>query len=81
MNPELAEALLIGAIYEGIVEIPGWGIFLDRVKDAFGVAVASILIQVETIRVLQNICSCFRKAAAASLRDQIDAFSAETIFV
>jgi DNA-binding CsgD family transcriptional regulator len=70
---------LIGAIYEGIVEIPGWSTFLDRIRAFFGVAVASILIESNNLGSPEHL-QLFSQGTAAAVREQINGFSAQTIF-
>jgi DNA-binding CsgD family transcriptional regulator len=70
---------LIGAIYEGIVEIPGWSNFLDQVRAAFGVAVSSILIESQNWGAPDHL-QLFSPGVTARIREEIDAFSAEAVF-
>jgi len=77
-NGEPAE-ILIGLIYDGIVETPGWTSFLAQASRVFGVAVASILIETNSLGYPERL-RLFSPGAHAELCEQIDAFSSHTIF-
>ena len=41
--------ILVEAIYDGIVEMPGWSTFLEHCTRVFGVTAASILIETHSL--------------------------------
>jgi DNA-binding CsgD family transcriptional regulator len=71
--------ILVDAIYDGIVETPGWQTFLDRCRAVFGADVASILIESNSLGYPERL-RLFSSKAAPALADRIDAFSSEAIF-
>jgi DNA-binding CsgD family transcriptional regulator len=70
---------LIDAIYDGIVEMPGWRTFLDRTRDRLGVAVASILIESNSLGRPEHL-RLFSTGAAPAVCDRIERFSAAAVF-
>lgn len=70
---------LVDAIYDGIVEIPGWQSFLDGCCALFGADAGSILIESNSLGYPERL-RLFSSNAAPVLADRIDAFSSEVIF-
>ena len=70
---------LVDAIYDGIVETPGWQSFLDRCCALFGADVASILIESNSLGYPERL-RLFSSKAAPAPADRIDAFSSQAIF-
>jgi DNA-binding CsgD family transcriptional regulator len=70
---------LVDAIYDGIVETPGWQSFLDRCCTLFGADAGSILIESNSLGYPERL-RLFSSNAPSVLADRIDAFSSEAIF-
>jgi DNA-binding CsgD family transcriptional regulator len=70
---------LIDAIYDGVVEMPGWGTFLALACKAFGAKAASILIESNSLGYPEHL-RFFSAGAGPELREEIERVSAETIF-
>jgi DNA-binding CsgD family transcriptional regulator len=70
---------LVDAIYDGIVETPGWQIFLDGCCTLFGAEAGSILIESNSLGYPERL-RLFSSNAAPALSDRIDVFSSESIF-
>ncbi len=71
--------ILTDAIYDGIVETPGWQTFLDRCCTLFGADAGSILIESNSLGYPERL-RLFSSNAVPALADRIDAFSSEVIF-
>jgi len=70
---------LVDAIYDGVVETPGWRSFMDRCCTLFHADAGSILIESNSLGYPERL-RLFSSNAAPALADRIDAFSSETIF-
>jgi DNA-binding CsgD family transcriptional regulator len=76
-NP--TEIPIVEAIYDGIVEIPGWKSFLDLACGALRAEIAAILIESNSLGYPERL-RLFSSGVNALVGDQIDAFSSENIF-
>jgi DNA-binding CsgD family transcriptional regulator len=70
---------LVEAIYDGIVEMPGWSTFLDQCTRVFGVTAASILIETHSLGHPERL-RLFSPNVGAAMGDRIDAFASTAIF-
>jgi DNA-binding CsgD family transcriptional regulator len=70
---------LIDAVYDGVVEMPGWHTFLGLACKAFGAEAASILIESNSLGYPEHL-RFFSADAPTTLREEIERISAETIF-
>ncbi len=70
---------LVEAIYDGIVEMPGWATFLDECTQVFGVTAASILIETHSLGHPERL-RLFSSDVDSEIRDEIDAFASTAIF-
>lgn len=73
------EEVLVEAIYDGIVEIPGWKSFLDLACSVFRAKIASILIESNSLGHPERL-RLFSSAVNGVVCDQIDAFSSAAVF-
>lgn len=78
-DAEQSDDSLIEAVYDGIVEIPGWATFLDRACAALGVRTASLLIETHSLGHPERL-RLFSSGAAQPLRERIDAVASESVF-
>ena len=70
---------LIEAIYDGIVEMPGWTTFLGAAAQAFGVDAASILIETRSLGHPERL-RLFSPGVDPKIQDEIDRFSSNAVF-
>jgi DNA-binding CsgD family transcriptional regulator len=70
---------LIDAIYDGVVEMPGWRTFLAQACATLGGEAASILIESNSLGYPEHL-RFFSANAPPQLREEIERFSAEVIF-
>src|SRR3981189_909708 len=70
---------LVEAIYDGIVEMPGWSTFLEHCTRVFGVTAASILIETHSLGHPERL-RLFSPNVGAAMGDRIDAFASTAIF-
>lgn len=70
---------LIEAIYDGIVEVPCWTAFLEQACRSFAVAVASIIIESNSLGYPEHI-RLFSSGTKEAISRQIDSFSSTYIF-
>src|SRR5579859_5768363 len=70
---------LIEAIYDGIVEMPGWTTFLGAATGLFGVNAASILIETRSLGHPERL-RLFSPGVDAAMQEEIDAFSSTSVF-
>jgi DNA-binding CsgD family transcriptional regulator len=77
MKPETET--LIDAIYDGIVEMPGWRTFLSLACQTFDAQAASILIESNSLGYPEHL-RFFSAGASPELRDEIERVSSEAIF-
>ena len=70
---------LIEAIYDGIVETPGWGTFLGAATGLFGVNAASILIETHSLGHPERL-RLFSPGIDPATQDEIDRFSSTAVF-
>ena len=70
---------LIEAIYDGIVETPGWATFLGAAAEAFGVNAASILIETHSLGHPERL-RLFSPGVDPAIQDEIDRFSSTAVF-
>ncbi|HEX4506171.1 MAG TPA: hypothetical protein VH722_10615, partial [Alphaproteobacteria bacterium] len=70
---------LVEAIYDGIVETPGWTTFLGAVTGLFGVNAASILIETRSLGHPERL-RLFSPGVDPKIQDEIDSFSSTAVF-
>jgi len=70
---------LVDAIFDGVVEMPGWQTFLALACTEFGAEAASILIESNSLGYPEHL-RFFSAAASPALREEIERFSVEVIF-
>jgi DNA-binding CsgD family transcriptional regulator len=70
---------LVEAIYDGIVETPGWGTFLGAATGLFGVNAASILIETRSLGHPERL-RLFSPGVDPAIQDEIDRFSSTAVF-
>lgn len=70
---------MIEAIYDGIVETPGWATFLGAAAGAFGVNAASILIETRSLGHPERL-RLFSPGVDPKTQDEIDRFSSSAVF-
>jgi DNA-binding CsgD family transcriptional regulator len=70
---------LIEAIYDGIVETPGWTTFLGAATNLFDVNAASILIETRSLGHPERL-RLFSPGVDPATQDEIDQFSSSTVF-
>src|SRR6185312_6271050 len=70
---------LIEAIYDGIVETPGWATFLGAATETFGVNAASILIETRSLGHPERL-RLFSPGVDPKIQDEIDRFSSTAVF-
>src|ERR1700722_15017774 len=70
---------LVEAIYDGIVEMPGWATFLGQCTRVFGVTAASILIETHSLGHPERL-RLFSANVGPAMGDRIDTFASAAIF-
>jgi DNA-binding CsgD family transcriptional regulator len=70
---------LIEAIYDGIVETPGWSTFLRGATKAFEVGAASILIETHSLGHPERL-RLFSPGVDPAIQDETDRFSSTAVF-
>src|SRR6266702_5335534 len=70
---------LIEAIYDGIVETPGWTTFLSAATGLFGVNATSILIETSSLGHPERL-RLFSPGVDAAMQEEIDRFSSTAVF-
>src|ERR1700761_8065682 len=76
---EISTDALIEAIYDGIVETPGWTTFLGAATGLFGVDAASILIETRSLGHPERL-RLFSPGVDPALQEEIDRFSSTEVF-
>jgi len=76
---EISTDALIEAIYDGIVETPGWTTFLGAATGLFGVNAASILIETRSLGHPERL-RLFSPGVDMKSQDEIDRFSSSAVF-
>src|ERR1700744_4714354 len=76
---EITTDALTEAIYDGIVETPGWSTFLDAATVLFGVTAASILIETHSLGHPER-WRLFSPGVDPALQDEIERFSSTAVF-
>src|ERR1700754_1915923 len=76
---EITTDALIEAIYDGIVETPGWTTFLGAATRLFGVTAASILIETHSLGHPERL-RLFSSGVDPTIREEIDRFASTAIF-
>jgi len=76
---EISTDALIEAIYDGIVETPGWTTFLGAATGLFGVGAASILIETRSLGHPERL-RLFSPGVDMKTQDEIDRFSSSAVF-
>ena len=70
---------MIEAIYDGIVEMPGWATFLGAATGLFGVNAASILIETHSLGHPERL-RLFSPGVDPQMQEEIDRFSSIAVF-
>jgi len=76
---EITTDALVEAIYDGIVETPGWATFLGATTRLFGVTAASILIETRSLGHPERL-RLYSPGVDVAMQEEIDRFSSTAVF-